>query len=160
MVLVLLLGEIDLSVGSVSGLAASVMAVMVVYEGYSLFVSILAGALTGLAIGVLYAVLFTKVGVPSFVITLAGLLGFLGLQLVVLGKNGTVNLPPDSRLVEFARSLFVTGVASYVLVLVVAVGYGAALLWSIRRRTAAGLSAPSLVSVAVRTGCSPVACST
>ena len=104
-VLVLLLGEIDLSVGSVSGLAASVMAVMVVYEGYSLFVSILAGALTGLAIGVLYAVLFTKVGVPSFVITLAGLLGFLGLQLVVLGKNGTVNLPPDSRLVEFARSL-------------------------------------------------------
>ncbi|MBY9076315.1 sugar ABC transporter permease [Nocardioides sp. WL0053] len=151
-VLVLLLGEIDLSVGSVSGLAASVMAVMVVYEGYSLFVSILAGALTGLAIGVLYAVLFTKVGVPSFVITLAGLLGFLGLQLVVLGKNGTVNLPPDSRLVEFARSSFVTGVASYVLVLVVAVGYGAALLWSIRRRTAAGLSAPSLVSVAVRTG--------
>ena len=115
-VLVLLLGEIDLSVGSVSGLAASVMAVMIVYHGQSLVLSIAAGLAVGLAIGVGYALLFTKVGVPSFVITLAGLLGFLGLQLVVLGKNGTVNLPSDSALLEFARASFLSPVASYVLV--------------------------------------------
>ncbi|HET7533512.1 MAG TPA: sugar ABC transporter permease [Nocardioidaceae bacterium] len=151
-VLVLLLGEIDLSVGSVSGLAAAVLAVLVVYNDQPLWLGLLAGVGTGLAIGLLYALLFTKVGVPSFVITLAGLLGFLGLQLWVLGDQGTVNLPPDSGLIEFTRFSFVSGVASYVLVLLAALGYGAALLWGIRRRTAAGLSAPSYTSVAVKTG--------
>jgi D-xylose transport system permease protein len=149
-VLVLLLGEIDLSVGSVSGLAASVLAVLVVYHGQSLLVGLLAGLATGLAIGTAYALLYTKVGVPSFVITLAGLLGFLGLQLVVLGKNGTVNLPRESGLIEFARQSFLSHVVSYLLVVVVAAVYAASQLWRIRRRTAAGLSAPSIVSVAVK----------
>ena len=149
-VLVLLLGEIDLSVGSVSGLAASVMAVLVVYQSQSLLVGLLAGAGVGLGIGLLYGVLYTKVGVPSFVITLAGLLGFLGLQLVVLGKNGTVNLPPSSALIEFSRSSFLTHTVSYVLVVVVTLAYAATQVWRIRRRAAAGLSAPSYVAVAVK----------
>jgi D-xylose transport system permease protein len=150
-VLVLLLGEIDLSVGSVSGLAASVMAVMIVYHGQSLVLSIAAGLGVGLAIGVGYSLLFTRVGVPSFVITLAGLLGFLGLQLVVLGKNGTVNLPSDSALLEFARASFLSPVASYVLVAVVTVIYGLTQVLVIRRRTAADLSAPSYTAVGIRT---------
>ena len=112
---------------------------------------IVAGAATGLAVGVFYALLYTKVGVPSFVITLAGLLGFLGLQLLILGKNGTVNLPPDSGLIEFTRNDFVTGTASYVLVVLVALAYGGALFWGARRRAAAGLSAPSWVAIAIRT---------
>jgi ABC-type xylose transport system permease subunit len=151
-VLVLLLGEIDLSVGSVSGLAASILAVLVVYKDQPLWLGLLAGCGTGLVIGLLYGLLFTKVGVPSFVITLAGLLGFLGLQLYVLGKNGTVNLPTDSGLIEFARYSFVTGVASYVLVALVALAYGASLLIGIRRRAAADLSTESYTSVAVKTG--------
>ncbi|HSE09040.1 MAG TPA: sugar ABC transporter permease [Nocardioidaceae bacterium] len=151
-VMVLLLGEIDLSVGSVSGLAAAVLAVLVVYQGQPLWVGMLAGMGTGLAIGLLYALLYTQVGVPSFVITLAGLLGFLGLQLWVLGDRGTVNLPPNSGLIEFTRFSFVTGVASYVLVLAVVLVYGATQLWGIRRRTAAGLSAQTYTSVAVKTG--------
>ncbi len=151
-VLVLLLGEIDLSVGSVSGLAASILAVLVVYHDQPLWIGLLAGCGTGLAIGLLYGLLFTKVGVPSFVITLAGLLGFLGLQLYVLGKNGTVNLPVNSGLTEFARYSFVTGVASYVLVALVALAYGASLLFGIRRRAAADLSTESYTTVAVRTG--------
>jgi len=151
-VLVLLVGEIDLSVGSVSGLASSVMAVLVVYKDFPLWLAIVAGAATGLAVGVFYALLYTKVGVPSFVITLAGLLGFLGLQLLVLGKNGTVNLPPNSGLIEFTRNDFVTGTASYVLVVLVTLGYGGALFWGARRRAAAGLSAPSWVGISIRTG--------
>ncbi|HJR37470.1 MAG TPA: sugar ABC transporter permease, partial [Nocardioidaceae bacterium] len=150
-VLILLLGEIDLSVGSVSGLAASVMAVLVVYHDYPLWLALVAGAATGLAIGAFYALLYTKIGVPSFVMTLAGLLGFLGLQLFVLGKNGTVNLPPDSSLVEFTRSSFVTGIASYVIVVLVALAYGGALLWGARRRAAAQLSTPSITGIAIRT---------
>ena len=149
-VLILLLGEIDLSVGSVSGLAASVLAVLVVYHGQSLLVGLLAGLATGLVIGTAYSILYTKVGVPSFVITLAGLLGFLGLQLVVLGKNGTVNLPRDSGLIEFTRQSFLSHTVSYVLVVAVAAAFAAAQLWRIRRRTAAGLSAPSLANVVVK----------
>ena len=150
-VLVLLLGEIDLSVGSISGLSASVMAVLIVYHGQSLLVGLLAGAGTGLAIGILYAVLYTRVGVPSFVMTLAGLLGFLGLQLYVLGKNGTVNLPAESGLLDFARYSFVTGNASYGLVVAVCLLFGAAQGWGIRRRRRAGLSAQSVVVAVVKT---------
>ena len=80
-VLVLLLGEIDLSVGSISGLAASIVGVTFVKSGWPLVVAILAGLAVGAIIGISYGVIFTRFGVPSFVITLAGLLGFLGLQL-------------------------------------------------------------------------------
>ncbi len=149
-VLVLLLGEIDLSVGSVSGLSAAVMAWMLVFHDQPLVLALLAGAATGAVIGILYGLLFTQVGVPSFVITLAGLLAFLGLQLVVLGDQGTVNLPPNSALLEFARRSFVTGVASYVLVLVAAAAYAGAQLWGMRRRRAAGLSAPPVSFVVVK----------
>jgi len=151
-VLVLLLGEIDLSVGSVSGLAAAVMAVLLVDQTRSLFISIAAALAVGLLIGVFYGLLYTKVGVPSFVITLAGLLGFLGLQLVVLGDQGTINLPSDSALLEFARASFLSPLASYILVLVVAVLYGASQVLRIRRRLAADLSAPSYLSVGIKTG--------
>lgn len=151
-VLVLLLGEIDLSVGSVSGLAASVMAVLVVYRGQSLWLGLFAGVATGIAIGLLYALLYTKVGVPSFVITLGGLLAFLGLQLYVLGDSGTVNLPPNSGLLEFARRGFVSGAAAYALSIAIAIAYAAALVVGIRRRLAAGLSAPSYATVGIKAG--------
>ena len=94
-VLVLLLGEIDLSIGSVSGVAGSILAVLLVYQGWPLATAILAAVATGLAIGVFYGLLYTRFGVPSFVMTLAGLLAFLGLQLTVLGSSGTVNLPGE-----------------------------------------------------------------
>ena len=99
-VLVLLLGEIDLSVGSVSGFASAVMAVTLLDQGQSTVVAMLAGILVGVAIGALYAVLYTKLGVPSFVFSLAGLLGFQGALLYVLGENGTRNrpLPKPGRL--------------------------------------------------------------
>ena len=94
-VLVLLLGEIDLSVGSVSGLSAAIFGVTFVNKGWPLAVSIIASMLVGLAIGLFYGALYNRFGVPSFVITLAGLLGFLGLQLSVLGKEGSMNHPFD-----------------------------------------------------------------
>ena len=151
-VLVLLLGEIDLSVGSVSGLSAAVMAVLLTRQDQSLVVSILAALAVGLVIGIVYGLLYTRVGVPSFVITLAGLLGFLGLQLVVLGDQGTINLPSNSALLEFARASFLSPVISYVLVLVVSALYAVSQVLRIRRRVAADLSAPSYLGVAIRTG--------
>lgn len=149
-VLVLLLGEIDLSVGSVSGFASAVMAVTMLDHGQSMVVAMLAGILVGVAIGALYAVLYTKLGVPSFVFSLAGLLGFQGALLYVLGANGTRNLPSDSFLVDFTRFQFVTPTMSYVLVGATVVLFVLAQLRGIRQRTAAGLSAPSVTLVGVK----------
>ncbi|MDP3894979.1 sugar ABC transporter permease [Nocardioides sp.] len=139
-VLVLLLGEIDLSVGSVSGLAAASMAVLVVSHGQSMLVGILAALAIGVAIGVGYAVLHTKLGVPSFVFSLAGLLGFQGLLLYVLGRQGTVNLPDESFLVQFARFSFVNETVSYLLVLVVVAVFLATQFATVATRRKAGLS--------------------
>ena len=149
-VLVLLLGEIDLSIGSVSGASGAILAVLLVYKGWPLPTAILAAVATGLAIGVLYGLLYTRFGVPSFVITLAGLLAFLGLQLSVLGSNGTINLPVNSWLVDFANFKFLPPVVSYVLAALAGVLYFVGRAATIRRRNAANLSAPSIRSVAIR----------
>jgi D-xylose transport system permease protein len=92
LVLVLLLGEIDLSAGSVSGLCAAVMAVLNTRNGQSAPVAILSGLVVGAIIGLIQGFWFTRFRVPSFVVTLAGLLAWQGALLQVLGSTGTVNL--------------------------------------------------------------------
>jgi D-xylose transport system permease protein len=91
--LVLLLGEIDLAVGSVSGVAGAVLAVTMVRQGWSPAPAVLSALAVGLAIGLLHGAVVTQFGVPSFVVTLAGLIGWQGLQLHLLGTTGTINLP-------------------------------------------------------------------
>ena len=149
-VLVLLLGEIDLSIGSVSGVSGSILAVLLVYQGWPLAAAILSAVATGLAIGVFYGLLYTRFGVPSFVMTLAGLLAFLGLQLTVLGSRGTVNLPVNSWLIEFASFKYLPPAVSYVLAAVAGAAYFVFRAATIRRRVAANLSAASMRSVAIR----------
>jgi D-xylose transport system permease protein len=139
-VLVLLLGEIDLSVGSVSGFASACMAVLVVDKGYGVTTGLVVGVLIGVAIGLAYTFLYTVLGVPSFVFSLAGLLAFEGGLLYVLGKNGTINLPTDSWLLQFARFKFLPDALSYVLVLVIVAAYLGSQLYGRQRRAAAGLS--------------------
>ncbi len=138
-VLVLLLGEIDLSVGSVSGFAAATMAVLLVDRDAGTLLSLLAGIGVGVAVGLFYALLYTKIGVPSFVFSLAGLLGFQGALLYVLGTQGTINLPSDSFLVQFTRFEFLAPAASYVLVVLVAGLYLLGQLVGNRQRARAGL---------------------
>jgi len=152
-VLVLLLGEIDLSVGSVSGLSAAILAVGFVNLGWPLAIALLASIAAGILVGLLYGLLYTRFGVPSFVITLAGLLGFLGLQLYVLGSTGSINIPFDSWIVQFAQQWFLPDWLSYVIVVLVAAAYVAQLSFTARRRAAAGLSpAPGSVIVAKGVG--------
>jgi D-xylose transport system permease protein len=91
-VLVLLIAEIDLSVGAVSGLCAGIMAVLSVKSAMPAPVAIGAGILAGAAIGLLQGFWTAKLRVPSFVVTLAGFLGWGGALLYVLGSTGTVNL--------------------------------------------------------------------
>jgi simple sugar transport system permease protein/D-xylose transport system permease protein len=151
-VLVLLVGEIDLSIGSVSGLAAAILAVTLVEMHWNLVLAIAAAMLAGVLVGLLYGFLYTKFGLPSFVITLAGLLGFLGLQLRVLGDTGSINLPFDSWIVQFAQQMFLPAWASYVVAVLVSGVYGWVLLRRSRRRQAANLDNQSLLEIAVRTG--------
>ncbi|MFF1613172.1 sugar ABC transporter permease [Amycolatopsis sp. NPDC058278] len=142
-VCVLLVGQIDLSVGSVSGLSAALTAVTFVSSGWSVWLAILAAIVAGALIGWVYAQLVTRLGVPSFVATLAGLLGFLGLQLWLLGSKGAINLPFDSGLVHFAQLDFVPAWLSYVLVAAAAAGIFLTGYSLARARRAAGLSGRS-----------------
>jgi len=91
-VIVLVLGEIDLSMGSVSGLCAAVMAVVNTKMGIPAPLAVVAAILCGLAIGVVHGVVVTRFGVPSFVVTLGGLLTWQGVQLAVLGEQGNLNI--------------------------------------------------------------------
>jgi len=73
-VCILMVGEIDLSVGSVSGFSSALLGVMWVNNGWPVAVAIIVALVLGAAIGALYSFLFNRFGMPSFVSTLAGLL--------------------------------------------------------------------------------------
>jgi D-xylose transport system permease protein len=136
-VFVLLLGEIDLSVGAVSGLAAAVMTVLNVRHGWDPYLAIAAGVLVGTCIGVLQGFLFSRFGVPSFVVTLAGLLAWQGALLQVLGSTGTLNIT-DPKITGLANTFYSDTVGWIFAGLVIAV-YAGVVLLGYRRRAAKGL---------------------
>ncbi|RMR49065.1 ABC-type xylose transport system, permease component [Pseudomonas amygdali pv. mori] len=149
-VCVLMVGEIDLSVGSISGFASALVGVLWVNQGWPVGLAILAALVAGALIGSLYSLLFTRLGMPSFVASLAGLLTVLGLQLQVLGNAGSINLPYDSFLVSFGQLDTLPPLLAYLL---------AGLTGTLRffngyreraRRRQAQLSSPSLVGLALQ----------
>jgi D-xylose transport system permease protein len=91
-VLVLLIGEIDLSIGSVSGLAATLMAALNVKQGMPALLAIALALGCGLVIGLIHGAIIAAFGVPSFVVTLGGLIGWQGLQLLIFDYTGAMNL--------------------------------------------------------------------
>jgi D-xylose transport system permease protein len=147
-VLVLLLGEIDLSVGAVSGVCAAIMAVLVEQEGWSPYLGIAAGVLAGTAIGLFQGSVFTRFAIPSFVVTLAGLLAWPGAQLKVLGETGTVNLT-DQKIVGLT-STFYSDTFGWVLAFLAIAAYAGLSLMARQKRLREGLSAPPLGTVVLR----------
>ena len=149
-VCMLMVGEIDLSVGSVSGFASALLGVLWVNNGWPMPLAVLAAIGVGAGIGYLYAVLYNRFGMPSFVATLAGLLAILGLQLYVLGGTGSINLPYGSPLVDFGQSLMMPRPVAHIL----AALPGLAMLYNgyrtAARRREAGLSSQSLGGVLFR----------
>jgi D-xylose transport system permease protein len=139
-VLVLLLGEIDLSVGAVSGFAAAVMAVLNTRHGWGATWSILAAIGVGALVGLIHGFWVTRFRVPAFLVTLAGLLAWQGALLRVLGRTGSTNIT-DKGILRVANTFYgstITWTAA-----VVAVGvYAASTLVGRQRRVAAGLAAP------------------
>ena len=149
-VCVLMVGQIDLSVGSMSGFASALVGVLWVNHGWPALQAIVAAVAVGALVGVLYALLLNRFGMPSFVATLAGLLAILGLQLYILGPTGSINLPYASPMVNFGQLMVIPAGVSYLLALApgaVILGVG---LRTRERRRASNLSAPSVGSLLVR----------
>jgi putative multiple sugar transport system permease protein len=95
MVLVIIAGHIDLSVGSVVALTGAISAVLVIQRDYPWWVGILAALAVGLAVGAWQGFWVAYVGIPAFIVTLAGMLVFRGLTLQVLDNISLSPFPPE-----------------------------------------------------------------
>ncbi|CCM78827.1 sugar ABC transporter permease [Rhizobium mesoamericanum] len=149
-VCILMVGEIDLSVGSISGFASALVGMLWVNEGWPVALAILAALVAGGVIGALYALLFNRLGMPSFVSTLAGLLAVLGMQLYLLGATGSINLPYGSAVVNFGQLLVMPDAVSYVLAAIPGIVLFVTGYRTVVRRREASLSSRSLGSLVLR----------
>jgi D-xylose transport system permease protein len=145
----LLLGEIDLSIGFVSGVGGVLTAILLTPDGNELptflvFVIVLAA---GVGIGTFHGLIITKIGVPSFVVTLAGLLAWNGVVLLLIGSRGTVILQNDF-VIGIANDFLAPG-AAWILAIVCVALYAGITLNAVRMRRKAGLDiAPTAIIVA------------
>lgn len=150
-VFVLLLGEIDLSVGSVSGLCAAIFAVLNVLNGMNQWLALLVALAGGAAVGLIHGFFFAKVGVPAFVVTLAGNLAWNGLMLQVLGTSGTVNIPSESVVSELYSTIFHSPAAAYGTAAVGVALFLASSLLDARRRQRARVPFRPIAEIVIRT---------
>ncbi|MBL1291568.1 sugar ABC transporter permease [Streptomyces sp. NE06-03E] len=150
-IFVLLLGEIDLSVGSVSGVAGAVVAVLSVTHGVNEWLAVLIAIASGAVIGAIHGFFFARIGAPAFAVTLAGLLFWLGFMLQLLGDTGTINLDSDGVIGKLTTYYFTDVAAAYGLAAVAVIGYFLSAFLDTRRREAAGVPSRPLVDIVVRT---------
>ena len=150
LIFVLLLGEIDLSAGFASGVCGAVMAILLTNHGVAWFLAIPAALLTGVVIGLALGLLIAKVGIPSFVVTLAAFLGFQGLLLVLLG--GGINISIRDEFVIALNNNNIPVLWSWIIAFGVVAGYAVVQLARIRGRAARGLVTDPLGIVALRVG--------
>ncbi len=99
MVIVIIGGHIDLSVGSVVALTGAVSAVVVIQQGMPFWVGVLAAIATGLLVGAWQGFWVAVVGIPAFIVTLAGMLIFRGMTLLVLGNISLSPFPSEYTLI-------------------------------------------------------------
>ncbi|MBB3132959.1 D-xylose transport system permease protein [Rhizobium pisi] len=149
-VCILMVGEIDLSVGSVSGFASALVGVFWINQGWPVVLAIFAAMAVGALIGSLYAFLFNRFGMPSFVSTLSGLLAVLGLQLYILGSTGSINLTYGSWLVNFGQIMVMPDPVAYALVAFAGITIFFSSYRTAARRRAAGLSSKSVGGLLLR----------
>ncbi|MDQ0845813.1 MULTISPECIES: sugar ABC transporter permease [unclassified Streptomyces] len=150
-IFVLLLGEIDLSVGSVSGVSGAIVAVLSVTHGMNEWLALVVALASGAAIGALHGFFFAKIGAPAFAVTLAGLLFWLGFMLQLLGENGTINLDGDGVVGQLTTYYFSDIAAAYGLAAVAVVGFFLSSFFDNRRRAAAGVPSRPLSDIVMRT---------
>jgi len=143
---VLVLGEIDLSVGYVAGIGGTVTAILSTTHGLPWWVAILGGIASTAVIGAVWGTLVIRLKLPSFVVTLAGLLGMEGVLLYLVNANGTGGTIriTDSVLLDLANGNL-SASAGWIVMAVAVAGFGAVTLLRDRHRRVSGLVAPPLV---------------
>jgi D-xylose transport system permease protein len=150
-VFVLLLGEIDLSVGSVSGVAGAAFAVLNVTHGMNEYLAFVLAILTGTVAGALHGFVFARIGVPAFAVTLAGLLFWNGFMLQILGSNGTINLDSNGLVAKLTSYYFTDVAAAYALAIGVTAVFFLSSFYGNKRREAAGVPSRPLSETILRT---------
>ncbi|MGW7213740.1 sugar ABC transporter permease [Streptomyces violaceochromogenes] len=151
-VFVLLIREIDLSVGSVSGLAGAAFAVLNVNHGVPEWLAVIVAVAAGTAVGAFHGVFHAWLGVPAFVVTLAGLLIWNGLTLYLLGASGTINIDEEGLVASLTSHHFGDDLAAYAVAALGTAGYVLAARRRRSRHRAAGMPYPSEGEVWLRTG--------
>ncbi|MEU8203313.1 ABC transporter permease [Streptosporangium sp. NPDC049046] len=150
LVFVLLLGEIDLSAGFASGVCAAVLAIMLSSQGLPWYVAVGAAILTGVVIGTTIGSIVAKLGIPSFVVTLAAFLAFQGLVLLLV-KGGTIIAIRDETILSIANKNLPPTLGWILLAVGVAAYAGLQLVRS-QKRAARGLTSDPISLIAVRVG--------
>ncbi len=144
-VFVLLLGEIDLSVGY-SGAVAAVITAWTVFT-LPWWVAILLGLATGAFFGLIFGVLITRLRLPSFVVTLSGLLGLQGLMIVLVARSGHGpggSIPISNSIIDDLTTGNLSVAAGWIVMVAVVAVAAAVLLVRDRQRRSAGLVTPPL----------------
>ncbi|SFK79031.1 D-xylose transport system permease protein [Streptosporangium canum] len=150
LVFVLLLGEIDLSAGFASGVCASILAILLTNQGLPWYVAVGAAILAGVVIGATLGSIVTKLGIPSFVVTLAAFLAFQGLVLLLI-KGGTIIAIRDETILAVANKNLPPALGWGLLVAGV-VAYAGLQLLRARKRAVRGLASDPISLIAVRVG--------
>lgn len=117
---ILLLGEIDLSIAAVSGVSAAVL-VLISNAGVNPWIAILIAIVVGAAIGTFQGIWVTYIGVPAFIVTLAGSFAYQGFLLMMLGNTGTV--PINSKTILNITSTYLPSTLSWIILIVVTILY-------------------------------------
>ncbi|MEU2496008.1 sugar ABC transporter permease [Streptomyces sp. NPDC007883] len=151
LVFVLLLGEIDLSVGALSGFTAALFAVLNVHHGMPEALAVLLAIAAGCAVGAVHGVVIAKLGVASFAVTLAAALGWSGMLSIVLGGSGTVIFDDEGFVATLTRHYFGHPAAAYGLAALVTGIYFLAAHQRSRYHRASGAAFSSIGAIAART---------
>ncbi|MFF8602089.1 sugar ABC transporter permease [Streptomyces sp. NPDC015232] len=150
LVFVLLIGEIDLSVGALSGFTAALFAVLNVHHGMPEGLAVLLAVAAGCAAGALHGVIFARLGVASFAVTLAAALGWSGILSIVLGGSGTIIFDDEGFVATLSRHHFGHPAAAYGLATVVTGTYFLASYRRARYHRASGAASWSVGEIAAR----------
>ena len=150
LVFVLLLGDIDLSAGVAGGVSACAMALTIVNLSWPWWAAVLGGVVCGALIGLAIGVLCAKLGIPSFVVTLAFFLGLQGVTLKLIGEGGSVRV--DNPVIRGITIDNLSVTAGWAFAVLIVVGFAGLELFRHRSKVAAGLHHAPIGVVAARIG--------
>ncbi|MBF2047979.1 inner-membrane translocator [Leptolyngbya sp. NK1-12] len=136
-VLVLLLGEIDLSLAAVAQACAAIMATVSVYQNWNPWLAMLVALLSGAVIGLLNGLFIAVLRVPSFIVTLAGSIAYAGLLLVVMGPQTTLVVRDPT--IRALAPTYLPPALGWGIPLVCLALYAAGVWYNQRRRSQVGL---------------------